>query len=231
MSQPATPFKLLIFDWDGTLMDSVATIVACAQAMLGELGLPRPEDSVIRNTVGLGLRETIDQLVPGCDAELYGRVLESYREHWHTTYQNLPLLFPGVPDMLRSLAAEGYLLGIATGKSRRGLEHALKTSGLAGLFQSTRTVDEAPSKPNPGMLLDILDELGARPDEAVMIGDTTYDLAMARAARMASLAVLSGSQDREELERLLPLACLGSVAEVPAWLAGSLAATSSSSSR
>ena len=231
MSLPPTPFKLLVFDWDGTLMDSVATIVACAQAMLGELGLPQPPDALIRNTVGLGLRETIDQLIPGCDAELYRRVVETYRAHWLTTYQNLPLLFPGVTDVLRQLAAEGYLLGIATGKGRRGLEHALKSSGLTGLFHATRTVDEAPSKPNPGMLLDILDELGARPDEAVMIGDTTYDLAMARAAGMAGLAVLSGSQAREELERLEPLACLASVAEVPDWLAGIPVATSSSSSR
>jgi len=231
MPPPSTPFKLLVFDWDGTLMDSVATIVACAQAMLGELGLPQPPDALIRSTVGLGLRETIDRLVPGCDAELYRRVVDTYRTHWLTTYQNLPLLFPGVPDMLRQLADEGYLLGIATGKGRRGLEHALRTSGLVGVFHATRTVDEAPSKPNPGMLLDLLDELGARPDEAVMIGDTTYDLAMAQAAGTAGVAVLSGSQAREELERFLPLACLPSVAGVPDWLAGISVATSSSSSR
>jgi phosphoglycolate phosphatase len=223
------PFKLVVFDWDGTLMDSVAVIVACAQAMLRELGLPEHPDEVIRNTVGLGLRETIDQLIPGCDAELYSRVLETYRAHWLSTYQNQPLLFPGVPAMLRRLADEGYLLGIATGKSRRGLDYALQTSGLAGLFQATRTVDEAPSKPHPGMLLDILSEFGVRAEEAVMIGDTVYDLEMARAARMAGLAVLSGSQDREELLRFEPLACLPSVVELPDWLAGLAVATSSSS--
>ncbi len=223
------PFKLVIFDWDGTLMDSVAVIVACAQAMLRELGLPRHPDATIRNTVGLGLRETIDQLIPGCDAELYQQVLESYRAHWLATYQNQPLLFPGVPDMLRRLADEGYLLGIATGKSRRGLDYALTRSGLESLFHATRTVDEAPSKPHPGMLLDILDDLGVRPEEAVMIGDTIYDLEMARSARMAGLGVLSGSQGREELERFEPLACLPSVAQVPDWLAGLAVATSSSS--
>jgi phosphoglycolate phosphatase len=197
--------------------------------MLRELGLPEHPDATIRNTVGLGLRETIDQLVPGCDAELYQQVLETYRAHWLSTYQNQPLLFPGVPDMLRQLAGEGYLLGIATGKSRRGLDYALERSGLQSLFHTTRTVDEAPSKPHPGMLFDILDDLGVRPEEAVMIGDTVYDLEMARAARMAGLGVLSGSQDREELERFEPLACLASVAEVPDWLAGLAVATSSSS--
>jgi phosphoglycolate phosphatase len=226
------PFKLLIFDWDGTLMDSVAVIVACAQAMLRELGLPAPPDSTIRNTVGLGLRETIDQLVPGCDAELYQQVLATYRAHWLSTYQNQPLLFPGVPEMLRRLAAEGYLLGVATGKSRRGLEYALESSGLRGLFNATRTVDEAPSKPHPGMLFDILSELGVQAAEAVMIGDTVYDLEMARAARMAGLGVLSGSQGREELERFEPLACLPNVVELPDWLAGTpVAAATSSSSR
>jgi phosphoglycolate phosphatase len=227
MPDASCPYRLLVFDWDGTLMDSVGVIVACAQTMLRELGLPAHPDSVIRNTVGLGLRETIDQLVPGCDAELYGRVLETYRAHWLSTYQNQPLLFPGVPDMLRQLEAEGYLLGVATGKGRRGLEYALAQSGLSGLFHATRTVDEAPSKPHPGMLLDILDELGVRPEEAVMIGDTVYDLEMARSARTAGLAVLSGSQAREELERFEPLACLETVALVPDWLAGLAVAASS----
>lgn len=220
MSLQTIPYKLLVFDWDGTLMDSVGVIVACAQTMLRELGLPSHPDSVIRNTVGLGLRETIDQLVPGCDAELYRQVLDTYRAHWLSTYQTQPLLFPGVVDMLRKLEAEGYLLGVATGKSRRGLEYALDRSGLSGLFHSTRTVDEAPSKPHPGMLLDILDELGVKPEEAVMIGDTVYDLEMARSARTAGIAVLSGSQAREDLERFAPLACLPSVSHVPDWLAG-----------
>ena len=229
ISSSSPPFKLVIFDWDGTLMDSVAVIVACAQAMLHELGLPEHPDSTIRNTVGLGLRETIDQLVPGCDAALYQQVLESYRAHWLATYQNQPLLFPGVPDTLRQLADAGYLLGIATGKSRRGLDYALTRSGIESLFHATRTVDEAPSKPHPGMLFDILDDLGVRPEEALMIGDTVYDLEMARSARMAGLGVLSGSQGREELERFEPLACLANVVDVPDWLAAQPVLTSSSS--
>jgi phosphoglycolate phosphatase len=213
-------FRLLVFDWDGTLMDSVATIVACTRAVIRELGLAEPPEETIRGTIGLGLRETVDLLCPGGGESLFGRVVDCYRRHWFATYRDQPLLFPGVEAMLRELAGEGYLLGVATGKGRRGLDYALETCGLQEVFHSTRTADEAYSKPHPQMLLDILYDLGVPPREAVMIGDTTYDLEMARSARTAGLAVLSGSHTREELERLDPLACLPSVLELPAWLAG-----------
>ncbi len=213
------PFRLLVFDWDGTLMDSIGTIVACTQATIRELELGELPERTIRGTIGLGLRETIDILSPGCDDGLYGRILESYRNHWHSTYRDMPLLFSGVGEMLRDLAAEGYLLAVATGKSRRGLDYALDQTGLRELFHSTRTADEAFSKPHPQMLLDILDELGVTPREAVMIGDTTYDLEMARSARTGSVGVCSGGHGREELERLGPLACLDDVVELAPWLA------------
>ena len=213
------PFRLLVFDWDGTLMDSIGTIVACTQATIRELELGGLPEKTIRGTIGLGLRETIDILSPGCDDELYGRILESYRGHWQNTYRDMPLLFDGVGEMLRDLAAEGYLLAVATGKSRRGLDYALDQTGLRELFQSTRTADEAFSKPHPQMLLDILDELGVPPREAVMIGDTTYDLEMARGARTGSVGVCSGGHCREELERFGPLACLDAVVELAPWLA------------
>src|SRR5215210_8779923 len=121
--------------------------------------------------------------------------------------------------MLRGLAAEGYLLAVATGKSRRGLDHSLEQTGLQELFHSTRTADEAFSKPHPQMLLDILDELGARPAEAAMIGDTTFDLEMARNAGTWGIGVCSGSHCREDLQRLKPLACLERVVDLPGWLA------------
>ena len=217
----ANGFRLLVFDWDGTLMDSVATIVACTRAVICELGLPVPPEETIRGTIGLGLRDVIEALCPGADEALFGRIVDCYRRQWFATYRDQPLLFPGVEAMLRELAGAGYLLGVATGKSRRGLDYALETSGLAEVFHATRTADEARSKPHPQMLLDILDDLGVAPGEAVMIGDTTYDLEMARSARTAGLAVLSGSHSREELERLAPLACLPSVTDLPAWLGGS----------
>jgi phosphoglycolate phosphatase len=213
------PFRLLVFDWDGTLMDSIGTIVACTQATIRELELGGLPEQTIRGTIGLGLRETIDILSPGCDDELYGRILDCYRTHWHNTYRDMPLLFDGVGEMLRDLAEEGYLLAVATGKSRRGLDYALDQTGLRDLFQVTRTADEAFSKPHPQMLLYILDELGVPPREAVMIGDTTYDLEMARSARTASVGVCCGGHVREELERFGPLACLDEIVELTGWLA------------
>jgi phosphoglycolate phosphatase len=223
-SADMSSLRLLVFDWDGTLMDSIGPIVACTQAAIRELELgPVPEET-IRGTVGLGLRETIEVLSPGCGEQLFGRILEGYRKHWYATYRDMPLLFSGVGEMLRSLAGEGYLLAVATGKSRRGLDYVLEQTGLRELFQVTRTADEAFSKPHPQMLLDILDELGVAPREAVMIGDTTYDLEMARSARTHAIGVCSGGHGREELLRLEPLACLDQVVELAPWLAGRAAA-------
>lgn len=213
------PFQLLVFDWDGTLMDSIATIVACTQAALRDLGLGDVAAETIRGTVGLGLRETIEVIHPGCDDALFGRIIESYREHWLGTFRDRPLLFAGVEETLARLAGAGYLLGVATGKSRRGLDYALETCNLGGLFHATRTADEACSKPHPQMLLDVLDDLGVAPGDAVMIGDTTYDLEMAQNARTAGIGVLSGSHGRQDLERFAPLACLDDVVALPAWLA------------
>lgn len=219
MATETNPFQLLVFDWDGTLMDSIGTIVACTQAAIGELGLGDLPEQTIRGTIGLGLRETIDILSPGCDEARYGQILECYRKHWVSTYRDMPLMFAGVPEMLRDLGEQGYLLAVATGKSRRGLDYALDQVGLRDVFHATRTADEAFSKPHPQMLLDILDELGVSPRRAVMIGDTTYDLEMARSARTASVGVCTGSHCREELQRFEPLVCLERVVELGSWLA------------
>jgi phosphoglycolate phosphatase len=211
-------FQLLVFDWDGTLMDSVGSIVACTSATIRELALGEPDDATIRGTVGLGLRETMDFLVPDCDEALYGRVLECYRRHWIDTYRGLPILFAGVREMLAELHAGGYLLAVATGKSRRGLDYVLDQTGLGSLFHATRTADEAASKPHPQMLREILDELGVVPRAAAMVGDSIYDLQMAANAGTAAIAVLTGAHSRAELAAERPRACLGTVAELPAWL-------------
>jgi phosphoglycolate phosphatase len=211
--------RLLVFDWDGTLMDSVGTIVACTQAVIRDLELGELPEEKIRGTIGLGLRETIDFLIPGCDDALYERIIEAYRHHWFTTYRDHPVLFAGVDAMLRGFAGESYLLAVATGKSRRGLDFSLEQTGLRELFHSTRTADEAFSKPHPQMLLDILDDLGVRPSDALMIGDTTFDLEMARSAGTGAIGVCSGSHGREELQRFDPLACLERVVDLPGWLA------------
>jgi phosphoglycolate phosphatase len=200
-------------------MDSIGTIVACTQAAVRELGLREVADETIRGTIGLGLRETVDLLSPGCDEEMLGRILAGYRKHWLSTFRDMPLLFAGVDGMLQNLANEGYLLAVATGKGRRGLDYALEQTGLRQIFHATRTADEAVSKPHPQMLLDILGDLGVDSRDAVMIGDTTYDLEMARSARMDAVGVCSGGHGREELEQLGPLACLDQVVELAPWLA------------
>jgi len=212
-------FRLLVYDWDGTLMDSIGSIVACTRTVMDELGLGGVSDDTIRGTIGLGLRETVDVLCPGSGNDVFMSILESYRKHWVATWRDRPVLFQGVRESLEELAEDGYLLAVATGKTRRGLEHALAQTGLGDLFHMTRTVDEAFSKPHPQMLLDILDELGVRPQAALMIGDTTYDLEMARNAGTAAVGVCSGSHCREELQSLEPLACLERAIEVRGWLA------------
>jgi phosphoglycolate phosphatase len=221
--------QLLVFDWDGTLMDSVGTIVACTQAVIAELDLGEHDPATIRGTVGLGLRETVDLLVPGRDDRFFEQVLDCYRRHWVSTYRDQPLLFPGVPAMLAELARRGYLLAVATGKSRRGLEYGLTQSGLRAHFHSTRTVDEAAGKPHPQMLLDILDELGVRPAAAAMVGDSIYDLQMAANAGTHAVGVASGAHRREELAALAPRALLERITDLPGWLeaaAGAAAGTS-----
>lgn len=220
MSLATSTFRLLVFDWDGTLMDSVRSIVACTRATLDELGLPAAPDATIRGTIGLGLRETLEVLCPGGGDEMFERLLKCYQKHWYATYRDLPVIFDGVGEMLETLAEDGYLLAIATGKSRRGLDYVLHETGLAPLFHATRTVDEAFSKPHPQMLLDILDELGVPARSALMIGDTIHDLQMARNAGTAAVGVCTGGHCREELEEYGPIACLDGVVELREWLVG-----------
>lgn len=215
----ASALDLVVFDWDGTLMDSVGSIVACTRAVIAELGLAEADERTIRGTVGLGLRETVERLVPACDDEQYGSILTCYRRHWVETFRHQQLLFPEVPAMLAELAGAGYLLAVATGNSRRGLDHAFEQTGLRGSFHATRTADEAISKPHPRMLFDIFDELGVHPSAALMVGDSVYDLRMAANAGADAVAILSGALGRAELETESPCAVLDRVTDLPAWLA------------
>jgi phosphoglycolate phosphatase len=217
---PARRYDLLIFDWDGTLMDSVSTIVECTRATLDELGLPQLPEALIRGSVGLSVEETVRRLTPGGepDAETARRILETYRRNWFDTFRQRPLLFPGVVELLAALQAAGYLLAVATGKSRRGLSRDLEACGMAAAFHATRTADEARSKPDPQMLHDLLDELGARPRRALMVGDSIWDLQMATAAAMPAVAVATGAHPRPDLLAENPLACFDALSELAAWL-------------
>lgn len=210
---------MLIFDWDGTLLDSISTIVACTQTALEELEQPRADDEVIRGAIGLGLRETVNRFAPGCDDELYGRIVDVYRRLWFEEFAYHPRLFPGSREVLEELERSGYLLAVATAKSRRGLDQDLEGTGLGHLFDATRTVDEAHSKPHPQMILDILDELGVTATRSLMIGDTAHDMLMAHNAGTAAAAVLTGSHSRSELSEASPRVYFNSLTELPPWLA------------
>lgn len=212
------PYDLLVFDWDGTLLDSVGAIVACTQRSMRELGMEPLCDAEIRGLIGLGLRETVEGMCPGCDDELFRRVLATYRSVWVETYAHRPVLFPGVVELLENTKAEGYLLAVATAKTRRGLDRDLAATRLDRLFDATRTVDEALSKPHPKMLLDLLDELGVAAERALMVGDTVHDLEMAANAGVAAVGVTGGAAPREALAEVPSLALLDSVSELPRWL-------------
>jgi len=222
VSRAQTSYDLIVFDWDGTLMDSVGTIVACTRATLDELGLPQVEEALIRGSVGLSIAETVRRLSGGDpDPEHSARLQECYRRHWFETFRDRPVLFSGVEQLIERLEAAGHLLAVATGKSRRGLDHDLSATALADRFHATRTADEARSKPHPQMLLDLLDELGVAAGRALMIGDSIWDLQMAAAARVPALAVATGAHPREVLEAERPADCLDGIAELEKWLAGS----------
>lgn len=216
----AVPYRLVVFDWDGTLMDSIGTIVACTVATMRDLGISGVAEETVRATIGLGLVEAFDTLYPGSSPEERQRVLDRYRHHWIETYHRRSLPVAGAIDTLDTLAAAGYWLAVATGKSRQGLDRDFASTGLGPRFLATRTVSEAPSKPNPQMLLDLMDELGVRPEETVMVGDTSFDLEMARSAGSTAVGVLTGSHPRETLVAAGALECLESVAGLPGWLAG-----------
>ncbi len=212
-------FDLLVFDWDGTLMDSVASIVGCMQAAARDLGIGGVSEAQVRRTIGLGLRESMSALGFGGNEQLWDRLVERYRDRWLSEFRHQIVLFPEVPAVLSELARHGYLLAIATGKSRRGLDRDLEVSGVRHFFHASRTADEALSKPHPQMLFDIFAELGVRPQSALVIGDTTFDLEMAGSAGAAAVGVLSGSHGADELRGAHPLTCLPGVGHLPAWLA------------
>jgi phosphoglycolate phosphatase len=220
--------RLLVFDWDGTLMDSIAAIVACTHRAVLDAGLEAPAESAIRHAVGMGLRDSMEKFFPGADDALCERMVAAYRRNWLESFKDEPRLFPGAAETLRELSASGYLLAIATAKGRQGLTRELVKTGIAGLVAASRTVDECPPKPHPAMLLDLMAELGTTPATTLMIGDTRWDLEMARNAGVRGIGVLSGGHGIEELRAAAPVACLDGVGSLPAWLRGAPAAAAAS---
>ena len=210
--------RLIVFDWDGTLMDSETQIVHSMFGAIADLGLePRTADQC-RNIIGLGLHEAIESLYPGRDDDFATRFVDRYRDHWFGISQESDL-FPGARETLQLLNEAGFLLAIATGKGRTGLDKVLGHTGLEGLFAATRCADETRSKPHPQMLDEILGELRVDAHQTIMVGDTEYDMGMAREAGVHPVAVSYGVHDRQRLMQHQPLVCLDTISELVDWLA------------
>ena len=210
-------FDLIVFDWDGTLMDSTSTIVHSIQGACRDLGLVEPSDDAARHIIGLGLNEAIAYLLPQLPETEYPRLIERYRYYYLGKDHEIPL-FAGADGVVRDLHAAGFLLGVATGKSRRGLDSVLDHTGLRPYFHATRCADECFSKPHPEMLEQLMIELGMARDRTLMIGDTSHDLLMAKNAGVASLAVSYGAHARADLLAHAPLECVGNIQEMETWL-------------
>jgi phosphoglycolate phosphatase len=210
-------FDLVVFDWDGTLFDSTALIVRCIQSACSDIGVPVPSDERAAYVIGLGLRDALAHAVPGLPESRYPELGRRYRHHYVARQHEL-VLFPGTLEMLHGLKTRNHWLAVATGKSRRGLDEALQTVQLKGLFSGTRTADETASKPNPLMLLELMREFGCEPERTLMIGDTTHDLQLAANAGTARIGVSFGAHQAEAFEPLAPLFVAHSTAELDGWL-------------
>ncbi len=210
-------FELIVFDWDGTLMDSTGAIVNSIKAAAADLGIEPPSEERARHIIGLGLIDALRHALPDLPAERYQDVAQRYRHHYLAQDQDL-LLFDGAEALIGELADAGYMLAVATGKTRAGLNRAFEVSGLGPRFHASRCADECHSKPHPQMLEELMTEFGVAAESTLMIGDTTHDLLMARNAGVAALGVAYGAHPRASLEAETPLFCAANVDELAQWL-------------
>ena len=211
-------YDLIVFDWDGTLMDSTAAITGAIQQACGDMGLAVPSREAASYVIGLGLEDALRHAAPDLPHADYPRLAAAYRKHYFALDGQL-VLFDGALALLHELKSAGYSLAVATGKSRVGLSRAMDRPELRGLFDTTRTADETFSKPHPAMLHEIMAELASPPRRTVMVGDTTHDLQMARNAECDAIGVSYGAHDIAQLESLTPAGLVHSVAELRGYLA------------
>lgn len=211
-------YDLIVFDWDGTLMDSTALIVDSIQAACADLGVAVPSREKAAHVIGLSLLGAVREVAPDLDDDAIQALALRYRHHY-LARDHETVLFEGARELLAHLREAGYTLAIATGKARAGLDRVLASCDLAPLFHATRCADESFSKPHPGMLLELMDRLVTEPDRTLMVGDTTHDLLMARNAGVAAVAVTCGAHPEAVLRAEAPAAVLPTVAGLGAWLA------------
>lgn len=211
-------YDLIVFDWDGTIMDSASSIVSALQRASQDLDLPIPSDEASRHIIGLGLNEAMMHLFPDLSSSRYPQLVDRYRHHYLGSDHVIPL-FAGMKELIQNLRQTGYLLAVATGKSRRGLDRALTVTELDGFFDHSRTADECFSKPHPAMLLELMTVMNVTPRRTIMIGDTSHDINMANNAAVPSIAVTYGAHPEAELKRCTPepIAFIDSVKALRQW--------------
>lgn len=210
-------FDLIAFDWDGTLFDSTKIIVRCIQAAVRDVGGTVPSDQAAGYVIGLGLMQALAHAAPDVPPEKYPELGARYRHHYAASHNDLSL-FDGVMPMLDGLKARGHLLAVATGKSRRGLDEALQSVQLKGVFDSSRTADETAGKPDPRMLNELIAEFDIPAGRVLMVGDTTHDLQMALNAACPSVGVSYGAHQSGDFEALGPRYVAHSVQALQDWL-------------
>jgi phosphoglycolate phosphatase len=209
-------YDLIVFDWDGTVMDSTAVISGSIQAACRDLGLTVPDDETARHVIGLGLDQALRYAVPDMPESMCPDLVERYRHHFLAQDQAIPL-FEGARETIAELHHAGYRLGVATGKSQAGLNRAMEATGMKNYFHATRTADRSLSKPDPAMLLELMEELGSSAGRTLMVGDTTHDVQMAHNAKVDVVAMGHGAHPSVQLQELNPLALVGNFTELRAW--------------
>lgn len=218
MPERSRRYALLVFDWDGTLADSTAIIAQAIQAACRDVGEPVPDDVAARYVIGLGLADALAHVAPALPRERHPELSSRYRHHYLSRDPDIPL-FAGAIELLDDLRGDGFMLAVATGKSRVGLDRALAAGNLGARFHATRCADEGHPKPHPDMLLHLMSTLRVTPSQTLMIGDTTHDLELARAAGVDAVAVAYGAHETGALASRRPRAIVPSIAQLRAWLA------------
>lgn len=206
-------YKLVMLDWDGTLMDSVPKIINCMQKSAHVVKVSVPSDTAIKNIIGMSLEKAVAVLFPE-HGDLYADLIAEYKHQYKEIDTTPAPLFEGVARILTALQQQGMLLTVATGKSRAGLERLLDETKLRDFFVATRTSDDALSKPSPDMLLQLLDKLNIAPTDAVMIGDTQIDMMMAKAANIDRIGVTMGAHNAVQLNEFAPVATADSFVQL-----------------
>lgn len=212
-------FDLIAFDWDGTLFDSTKIIVRCIQRAVVDVGGAMPTHEAASYVIGMGLMQALAHAAPDVPREKYPELGARYRHHY-MAHQNDIALFDGVLPLLGELKARQHWLAVATGKSRRGLDEALRSVQLSGLFDGSRTADETAGKPHPLMLQELMREFGTEPQRTLMVGDTTHDLQMAVNAGCAAVGVTYGAHEVGGFHALAPVFIADSVRDLHDWLLG-----------